>query len=633
MVRHEKTQGLVHIAWGYDDTLQGYFLAITDYRLSWMPGVGENVNEIANKVAPDGGGHYFDLNTYPHSGFGYKVSEEVIFTYMRRYGINPHRIGKEDALVEDTTFKTCALPECRLMKENLKLCSKCKSAWYCSKQCQVRDWKSHKTTFVHFSTSQALGATGNQPRVKFIRMPLSIQDIIDIPQVQDCLAHGLTNRDLIALSLVCKRWETTFARYLWRDASLRPNISVQGLARHGRFVQRIRIQQPDQIAIFAPYCHRVLSLHIELSYPLNEHHEQSPPGFLSTLWNFVYMNRATLQQLTLSFMDVDQLPLQPIDMPFLSDLWLVSKRITCQQVAMFLDHCPSLQHLDIAVDGQIDLVPEAFLQNEYRLCELNNNEVPRFWDLTLFLWKRCPNLNEFVIPFHDELACRKEIRQVLRMHPSKNRTLDFPYWSPPEEEVTDLVQACPIGTIGKVLYEGLTVTNTLWSTLLERQMSSLTLLDLSSCTVMLPRGSIQRVLCSCRTLQYFDAIPRRYPPNTTPAEAGMLVVRDVVKTPWVCLNIEVLRVVVIGICGESWFECQDQHDQCEKIKQGFMEQLQRLTKLAVLGISHAEIREASATARVETWPLGYLDGLRHLERLEIGGPAGRKVVVTQSLGE
>ncbi|KAG0232834.1 hypothetical protein BGW42_007843 [Actinomortierella wolfii] len=146
MVRHEKTQGLIHIAWGYDDPLQGYFLTITDYRLSWMLGAGEKVNEIANKVSFDGGGHYLNLNTYPYFGFGYKVSEEVLFTYMRRYGINPHRIGKEDALVEDMTVKKCALPGCRLMKEDLKQCSKCKSAWYCSKQCQVEDWKSHKTT-------------------------------------------------------------------------------------------------------------------------------------------------------------------------------------------------------------------------------------------------------------------------------------------------------------------------------------------------------------------------------------------------------------------------------------------------------------------------------------------------------
>ena len=34
-------------------------------------------------------------------------------------------------------------------------CSKCKMAWYCTRDCQLRQWKKHKTICSMFSEAQA----------------------------------------------------------------------------------------------------------------------------------------------------------------------------------------------------------------------------------------------------------------------------------------------------------------------------------------------------------------------------------------------------------------------------------------------------------------------------------------------
>ncbi|KAF9112177.1 hypothetical protein BGX27_003839 [Mortierella sp. AM989] len=92
MVRFEKNEGRINIAWGHDEALGGYFLTVEDERLSWSKEASSDVNRICEKVAADGGGSYFDMNSYQLGGFGHKVSEATIFTFMRRYGIDPTKI-------------------------------------------------------------------------------------------------------------------------------------------------------------------------------------------------------------------------------------------------------------------------------------------------------------------------------------------------------------------------------------------------------------------------------------------------------------------------------------------------------------------------------------------------------------
>ena len=94
----------------------------------------------------DGGGKYFDLNTYRAGGFGHRVSEETMFTFMRRYGINPDNIKSGDGGMDEGAegVKECAHSECRMPETVHKRCQKCKNAWYCSRACQIADWSSHK---------------------------------------------------------------------------------------------------------------------------------------------------------------------------------------------------------------------------------------------------------------------------------------------------------------------------------------------------------------------------------------------------------------------------------------------------------------------------------------------------------
>lgn len=73
-----------------------------------------------------------------------------MFTFMRRYGINPEMIKSDEGGMGggDGDVKECAHSECRMSETVHKRCSKCKSAWYCSKACQTADWSSHKAVCV-----------------------------------------------------------------------------------------------------------------------------------------------------------------------------------------------------------------------------------------------------------------------------------------------------------------------------------------------------------------------------------------------------------------------------------------------------------------------------------------------------
>ncbi|KAF9201720.1 hypothetical protein BGZ49_008073 [Haplosporangium sp. Z 27] len=93
MVRQEKIEGTFHISWGYDAALFGYFLTVADKRLEWNIEASEEVNLISSKICEHGGGCYLELNTYPTGGFGHKVSKDTIFTYMKRYGVNPPEVN------------------------------------------------------------------------------------------------------------------------------------------------------------------------------------------------------------------------------------------------------------------------------------------------------------------------------------------------------------------------------------------------------------------------------------------------------------------------------------------------------------------------------------------------------------
>lgn len=94
MVRHEK-RGIIDSAWGYDESLQGYFLSVKDECLESQLEQSAEDRKIVEAVDESGSGYYFQLHTYAVAGFGYKVSQQAMFKFMRRYGIDPNTIRSQ----------------------------------------------------------------------------------------------------------------------------------------------------------------------------------------------------------------------------------------------------------------------------------------------------------------------------------------------------------------------------------------------------------------------------------------------------------------------------------------------------------------------------------------------------------
>ena len=129
----------------------GIFLSVVDKNLEWREGESEEVNKIAMDVnGNDGDGSYFDIHT-GENGYGRKVSKETMITYLKRYGIPESHI---QGLLTNTRIDLIEAQEMnKVLIENkcfscenrtTKTCAKCHSAYYCRKDCQVKDWGIHK---------------------------------------------------------------------------------------------------------------------------------------------------------------------------------------------------------------------------------------------------------------------------------------------------------------------------------------------------------------------------------------------------------------------------------------------------------------------------------------------------------
>lgn len=91
-MRHEIDSDTLGIAYG-SDHVTGYFLAVTDKRLEWSKNSSDEVNAVKEKIAPDGGGCYFNIHTGP-LGYGFKVDIKTMASFWDTYGIPDGHVQK-----------------------------------------------------------------------------------------------------------------------------------------------------------------------------------------------------------------------------------------------------------------------------------------------------------------------------------------------------------------------------------------------------------------------------------------------------------------------------------------------------------------------------------------------------------
>ena len=81
----------IHIAYG-SDGITGVFLSVCDKHLKFDPSATDAVNAVTENMG-GGGGSYLDPHT-GISGFGTRVDDETMTTYLRRFGVPEVQIAK-----------------------------------------------------------------------------------------------------------------------------------------------------------------------------------------------------------------------------------------------------------------------------------------------------------------------------------------------------------------------------------------------------------------------------------------------------------------------------------------------------------------------------------------------------------
>ncbi|CAB9511323.1 MYND finger [Seminavis robusta] len=144
MVRFEIHDGPLSVAFGHD-TATGVFLSVSDEDLRYSPIATRQVNNVAEAIGVgDGGGSYVDLHTGP-VGFGVKVDDATMKTYLERFGASEDEISMLPLKLPRPTrvpFRGTVCMVCR--NPTRKECSICAEVHYCSQDCQRHDWPVHK---------------------------------------------------------------------------------------------------------------------------------------------------------------------------------------------------------------------------------------------------------------------------------------------------------------------------------------------------------------------------------------------------------------------------------------------------------------------------------------------------------
>jgi len=156
MTRFETPGDPIRVAYGCDD-VTGVFLSVMDKRLKFDSGATEAVNRVTEAIGThDGGGSCFDLHR-GQRGFGVKVDDATMATYLRRFGVPEEKI----AGLPLKNARNCTLKYCLACSGGPQRCSRCSLVTYCSRACQQNDWPIHKlfcplaSTHLSFPTKRA----------------------------------------------------------------------------------------------------------------------------------------------------------------------------------------------------------------------------------------------------------------------------------------------------------------------------------------------------------------------------------------------------------------------------------------------------------------------------------------------
>jgi hypothetical protein len=128
------------------DLMAGVFLSVSDARLEYDEAASDEVNYITEHIGV-GDGSYFDLRT-GETGFGMRVDEETMATYMRRFGVPKEHITTllpRRQVHSQGKNKKNVLGCCRQCDQGQGMrCGKCHVVRYCSRECQREDWPTHR---------------------------------------------------------------------------------------------------------------------------------------------------------------------------------------------------------------------------------------------------------------------------------------------------------------------------------------------------------------------------------------------------------------------------------------------------------------------------------------------------------
>jgi hypothetical protein len=134
--------------YGFDE-FHGVFLSVFDKRLKYNSEATAEVNRVTESIGVnDGGGSYLDLHT-GQTGFGRKVDDLTMATFLKRYGVTDHQVSmlplSLDSSVSRMSEEVIARGEqCNICSEHSKKsCGKCTKIHYCSPDCQRKAWPIH----------------------------------------------------------------------------------------------------------------------------------------------------------------------------------------------------------------------------------------------------------------------------------------------------------------------------------------------------------------------------------------------------------------------------------------------------------------------------------------------------------